>query len=258
MSPDPAAAAADEQGWWLAISTSAPDWSLWLGRGRDARPPFAAASQRSLPGTRGQPRDLVGVIDDLLRDHGLRPSDLAAVVVDSGPGSFTGLRMGLATARALAWSLALPVAAVPSLQAMAARAAAEGAATPIAALLAARRGWWYLAWFADADAIDAAALGDAGQLAEAELPAALAARGGASAWTGIGAIAADHPARAGAGPWRDEGPAACWLAYAARRIGRWGPAQLALPEYLGVSEAEAAAHVEVVQQASEALSQLAP
>ena len=48
--------------------------------------------------------------DELLREAGLEPSELGGVVVGTGPGSFTGLRMGLAAARGLAFALDVPVA----------------------------------------------------------------------------------------------------------------------------------------------------
>lgn len=247
----------DLDGWWLAISTSAADWSVWLGRGRDAEPPFAAGQQRVLPGTRGQPRDLVGVIDDLLQAQGLKPADLAALVLDSGPGSFTGLRMGMATGRALAWSLNLPVAAVPSLHAMAAQALDQGATAPLGCVMAARRGWWYASWYANAESLTALPPWDAAQVSDSDLGPALAARAGATAWTGVGSLPEASPARALAETWRpDAAPQACWAAYVAQKADRWGPAQLALPEYLGVSEAEAAAHTVIAQEPSEAVSQL--
>jgi tRNA threonylcarbamoyladenosine biosynthesis protein TsaB len=58
--------------------------------------------------------------DKLLRDAGLEPPELDALVVGTGPGSFTGLRMGLAAARGLAFALDIPVAGVPTLEALAA------------------------------------------------------------------------------------------------------------------------------------------
>src|ERR687893_458572 len=67
-------------------------------------------------------------VDALLRRGGVRPSQLEGIVVGTGPGSFTGLRMGLATARALAFSLDLPLAGVSTLDALA--AGAPGA-TPV-------------------------------------------------------------------------------------------------------------------------------
>jgi tRNA threonylcarbamoyladenosine biosynthesis protein TsaB len=61
-------------------------------------------------------------VDELLRDAGAEPSELDGVVVGTGPGSFTGLRMGLAAARGLAFALDVPVAGVSTLDALAAGA----------------------------------------------------------------------------------------------------------------------------------------
>ncbi|HEV2712289.1 MAG TPA: tRNA (adenosine(37)-N6)-threonylcarbamoyltransferase complex dimerization subunit type 1 TsaB [Gaiellaceae bacterium] len=69
-----------------------------------------------------RPVSVLEDIDALLRRGGVRDSQLEGIVVGVGPGSFTGLRMGLATARALAFSLELPVAGVSTLDALAAGA----------------------------------------------------------------------------------------------------------------------------------------
>ena len=50
--------------------------------------------------------------DELLREAGLKPVDLDLLAVGVGPGSFTGVRIGLAAARGLALALDLPVAGV--------------------------------------------------------------------------------------------------------------------------------------------------
>ena len=60
--------------------------------------------------------------DELLREAGLEPAALDRIVVGTGPGSFTGVRIGLAAARGLALALDLPVAGVSTLDALAAGA----------------------------------------------------------------------------------------------------------------------------------------
>jgi tRNA threonylcarbamoyladenosine biosynthesis protein TsaB len=60
--------------------------------------------------------------DELLRAGGVERSELTGIVVGTGPGSFTGMRLGLAAARGLALALDLPVAGVSTLDALAAGA----------------------------------------------------------------------------------------------------------------------------------------
>ncbi len=72
-----------------------------------------------------RPQSLLADVDALLLAAGVVPSDLTAIVVGTGPGSFTGTRIGLAVARGLSLSLDLPVAGVSTLAALA--AGAEGA-----------------------------------------------------------------------------------------------------------------------------------
>lgn len=69
-----------------------------------------------------QPRSVLEDVDALLRRGGVRDNQLEGIAVGTGPGSFTGLRMGLAVARALAFALELPVAGVSTLDALAAGA----------------------------------------------------------------------------------------------------------------------------------------
>jgi tRNA threonylcarbamoyladenosine biosynthesis protein TsaB len=58
--------------------------------------------------------------DELLEQAGTEPHELGRLVVGTGPGSFTGMRMGLAAARALAFALDLTLAGVSTLDALAA------------------------------------------------------------------------------------------------------------------------------------------
>jgi tRNA threonylcarbamoyladenosine biosynthesis protein TsaB len=61
-------------------------------------------------------------VDALLRQGGTQTRELEALAVGTGPGSFTGVRIGLSTARGLALALGLPVAGVSTLDALAAGA----------------------------------------------------------------------------------------------------------------------------------------
>lgn len=64
---------------------------------------------------------LMTAIDDLLRAATLRIHDIDGVAISIGPGSFTGLRIGVTTAKSLAYSIQKPIMAVPTLDALAAQ-----------------------------------------------------------------------------------------------------------------------------------------
>ena len=80
---------------------------------------------------------LMGAVDRLLSDAGWTVQDLEGLAVSVGPGSFTGLRIGLSTVKGLALALAIPVAAVPTLDAMA--TLLPFAALPVCPVLDARK-----------------------------------------------------------------------------------------------------------------------
>ena len=67
-----------------------------------------------------RPRSVLEDIDVVLRKADVEPEQLDALAVGTGPGSFTGVRIGLATARALAFALGLQAAGVSTLDALAA------------------------------------------------------------------------------------------------------------------------------------------
>jgi len=58
--------------------------------------------------------ELLARIDGVLADAGVGLSDLGAIIVGTGPGMFTGLRVGLATAKGLAHGLGIPLVGVPT------------------------------------------------------------------------------------------------------------------------------------------------
>ncbi len=73
---------------------------------------------------RAQAKVLLRLVDEMLEETGRRPRDLDAVVVGTGPGTFTGVRITVATARALSLALSVPVLGVSTLGALAAAGAA--------------------------------------------------------------------------------------------------------------------------------------
>ena len=62
---------------------------------------------------------LMPLLDGMLKNAGLTMSDIACIAVANGPGSFTGLRIGVSAAKGLAWTQDLPCCGVSTLEAMA-------------------------------------------------------------------------------------------------------------------------------------------
>lgn len=87
-------------------------------------------SQLVLRSQQGSVRTLAPAIDSLFRDAHIVPSQLTSLSVTCGPGSFTGLRVGLATAKMLAWTLNIPVVPVDTLAAIASRFAQSNSVEP--------------------------------------------------------------------------------------------------------------------------------
>ena len=64
-------------------------------------------------------RTLMPLVDAMLKNSDIRLEEIGLVAVAAGPGSFTGLRIGVSAAKGLAWTLDLPCCAVSTLEAMA-------------------------------------------------------------------------------------------------------------------------------------------
>jgi tRNA threonylcarbamoyladenosine biosynthesis protein TsaB len=94
---------------------------------------------------------LAPLIEQVLADAGVVRQDLTAIAVGIGPGPYTGLRVGLVTARTLAFVLDLPVYGVCSLDVIALQAALghDPVGTDFVVATDARRKEIYLAWYDD-------------------------------------------------------------------------------------------------------------
>src|SRR5205814_7867727 len=84
-----------------------------------------AVAQEALDPARRHNRDLAPAADELLRAAGLAPKQLRGVMVSVGPGSYTGLRVVVMSAKALAYATGCRLVAVPTFAAIADRAPAE-------------------------------------------------------------------------------------------------------------------------------------
>src|SRR5690625_1724245 len=62
---------------------------------------------------------LMPAIDQLMKDVKMEPDQLDKIVVAKGPGSYTGVRIGLTTAKSLAWTLNIPIIGVSSIEVLA-------------------------------------------------------------------------------------------------------------------------------------------
>jgi tRNA threonylcarbamoyladenosine biosynthesis protein TsaB len=90
-------------------------------------------------------RTLLQMVEDVLKNNGLAVRDLARIAVARGPGSFTGIRIGVAAAKGLAWGAQLPVRAVSTLRAAVSVFGDEGVV--LCPVMDARRGETYNALF---------------------------------------------------------------------------------------------------------------
>jgi len=103
-----------------------------------------AVAERRTDRPKSHAAELVPMIRDCLREKALEPKDLQAIAVSAGPGSYTGLRIGVSTAKGLAYATDARIIAVSTLEAI----ASSGLKSPVDAVISvlpSRGGEIYLA-----------------------------------------------------------------------------------------------------------------
>ncbi len=126
----------------LALDAGSPVVSVAVG------PPGEPVAERSIAIRQSSER-LVALVDECLREAGVALVELAGVLTLRGPGSFTGLRVGLATTLGFHQALGLPATAIPTHDVLAlhggrrSEPAGGGGAVRIAAVVDALRGEWF-------------------------------------------------------------------------------------------------------------------
>jgi tRNA threonylcarbamoyl adenosine modification protein YeaZ len=220
----------------LALDAGSPVVSVAVG------PAGHPVAERSIEIRQSSER-LVALVDECLEEAGVAMAELAGILALRGPGSFTGLRVGLATTLGFHQALGIPATAVPTLDALAlhgARRLRDGGRdepVTIAAVVDALRGEWFTQLF---------------RVAPGEAPRAVATVGDSSGPAildpaGVAALAPDAVSGFGAGRlaaslagedgWRAEVLEPAPLAPDLLRLAAlaplaWRPATLVAPVYL--------------------------
>jgi tRNA threonylcarbamoyladenosine biosynthesis protein TsaB len=101
---------------WLILETSGRVAKVGLARGG------AVVRSVQLDDTRRHTRDLAPTVETLLKAESLTPADLTGIMASRGPGSYTGLRVGLMSAKALAYATGCKLIAVDTFAAIAEQA----------------------------------------------------------------------------------------------------------------------------------------
>ncbi len=129
----------------LALDTGSPQLSVALGRGGEI------VAHRVHQG-RHAGELLLQLIDEMLHEVSVDRRELGGILALHGPGSFTGLRIGLATSLALAQALRIPATALPTLRVLASTVETSATETVLAAVDA-LRGEWFVQPFAGGVAV---------------------------------------------------------------------------------------------------------
>lgn len=135
-------ATARKGGHTLALETSSALGSIALGWNREL------VETASLSGPRRHATELLPAIRSLCRRNGAEPGSITQIMLSIGPGSFTGLRIGVTVARMMAMTTGATLVSVPTLSVIAQNALAVTPAPPnIAVILDAKRGRVYAGQF---------------------------------------------------------------------------------------------------------------
>lgn len=97
----------------LSIETSTPTCSVAIHQNGKL------IAQKLIVEEGGHSKQVTVLIDSLLQENGFNLSQIEAIAVSIGPGSYTGLRIGLATAKGLCFGLEIPLIALPTLKILA-------------------------------------------------------------------------------------------------------------------------------------------
>jgi tRNA threonylcarbamoyl adenosine modification protein YeaZ len=199
----------------LALDTSTPAVIAALAEVTDTA--MRGLAERRVVDPRAHGERLAPQVRELLADAGVRAADLAAIVAGVGPGPFTGLRVGLATAAAMGQALAIPAYGVCSLDAIG-RAAGPGRV--LVATDARRREVYYASYLDGVRVTDPAV----GKPADVVVAADRAVGEGALKYSEIFGVPIDdrvlYP------------PGEALVAVAAERVRRRAPAESLTPLYL--------------------------
>jgi len=106
----------------LAIETSGSPGSVAVGTANGSPPELSSLTTHALPAAGSQGRDLMPTVVRAAAEAGWSLADVDLVAVAIGPGPFTGLRVGVTTAKAVAWSTDCLLVGVPTAACLAAQA----------------------------------------------------------------------------------------------------------------------------------------